>query len=341
MAKGAYLTPRIKNLIAKIYLEHRDYGPTKAREELLKKMKEEGLEKIFGTDFPSVSSVSKQLKEYHDRDEERLPESKELDKPWSFSSLAKYPIAPEAIPLVVSIYEKCLMEDAPREWFPSIREALWTGRLHKIIELYQPRHILPDVRDAIQEAIIGGRERPIELKEKNPTNQELALAWGLKGKEIPLEDIVLEWAYTYSQYEIMSEIEGKPFDSGELDGYMMIDVYEFYGDRRNDFIGQIAEKYGVDEDKLRDLNLPIGVIERAAAISGKYEYRLFNVPVTEKSKIFSKEELEELEVVGMQNGLVYMVAKKDASDRLLHKLMKHQIYYSREAQNERIHTAKG
>ena len=264
MAKGAYLTPRIKNLIAKIYLEHRDYRPTKAREELLKKMKDQGLHEIFGTDFPSVSSVSKQLKEYRDRDEERLPVSKELDKPWTFSSLAKYPIAPEAIPLIVSIYEKCLMEDASGDWLFSIREALWIGRLHKIIELYQPRHILPDVRDAIQEAIIKGREMPTELEKKNPTNQELALAWGIEGKEIPLEDIVLEWAYTYSQYEIMSEIKGEPFDSGELDGYMMIDVYEFYGDRRNDFIEQIAEKYGVDEDKLRDPNLSIGDIGQIA-----------------------------------------------------------------------------
>lgn len=266
MAKGAYLTRRIKNLITKIYMDNPSCGPTKAREELLKKMKEEGLEKIFGTDFPSVSSVSKQLKEYRDRDEERPPELKELDKPWTFSSLAKHPIAPEAIPLLVSIYEKCLLEDASGEWEVSIREALWIGRLHKIIELYKPKHILPDVRDAIMHEVIHKRAMPTELEGKEPTNRELALAWGIKGKEIPLEDIVLEWAYTYSQYEIMSEIEGNPFDSSEsgLDVYMMGDVYEFYGDRREDYIEEIAEKYGVDEDKLRDPNLSIGDIGQIA-----------------------------------------------------------------------------
>lgn len=268
MAKGPRITDEVKWLIAKIYLEHPDWRAKEVRMEVNTRLCKKNPK--LNPDWPGLSTVQKELTEIRKKYAARPPEATKLDEPWSLGSLVEYPIAPEAILRVVSIYEKCLLEAASEDWLLSIREALWIGRLHKIIELYQPEHILPDVRDAIQEAIISGRELPIELKGGNPTNQELASAWGLKGKEIPFEDLVLEWAYTYSQYEIISEIEGKPFGSRELDIYIMANVYEFYGDRRNDFIEQIAEKYDVDEDKLVALNLSIGDIERAA-MSGKYQ----------------------------------------------------------------------
>ena len=90
MAKGPYLTPKIKRLTAQIYSEDHQIKPTKARESLLKKMKAEGLDEIFGSNFPSVSTVSKHLKEYRDKDEARSLESKGLDKPWSTFSLREY-----------------------------------------------------------------------------------------------------------------------------------------------------------------------------------------------------------------------------------------------------------
>ncbi|MFC1965707.1 hypothetical protein ACFLWI_02000 [Chloroflexota bacterium] len=276
MAKGAYLTPRIKHLIAEIYRKNRSLGPTRTREELLKKMKEEGLDKYFGPNFPSISSVSKELTEYKKNDEGRSSESKALDAPWTFGSLAEYPISPDAIPIVVSIYEKCFMENLivgcqSDDWLLSVREALWIGRLHKIIELYKPRHVLPDVRDAVFHRVIhptkAEQEMLNELEAKNKaTNQELALVWGIKGKEIPIEDIVLEWAFTYSISEELSEIEGEPFDSSELDYNMMRDLYEYWGDRREEFIENIAETYGIDEYELRENpNLSIGDILKFAA----------------------------------------------------------------------------
>jgi hypothetical protein len=275
MAKGAYLTPDIKHLIGDIYLENRSLGPTKTREELLKRMKEKGLDKNFGPDYPSVSSVSLQLKKYKENDDERTPESKGLDKPWTFASLAEYPIAPEAIPIVISIYDKCWYETCligcdMEDWLLTVREALWIGRLHKIIELYKPRHVLPDVRDAIIDIIFNAtneeREMLNELKAKNKaTNHELASLFGLKGKEIPIEDIVLEWASTYSDYEELSEIEGEPFDSSELDNNMVGDVYEYWGDRRDGIIEKIAEKHGIDENILRENStLSMGDILRIA-----------------------------------------------------------------------------
>jgi len=130
MAKGAYLTPRIKKLVAKIYLEnHRQIGPTKAREELLEKMRGEGLDKIFGPDFPGVSSVSKLLKEYDERYEGQSPELKELDKPWSTISMSKYPIPPEALPAVLQLWV-WTRENLDIEF--TIREAQWVARLYAV-----------------------------------------------------------------------------------------------------------------------------------------------------------------------------------------------------------------
>lgn len=132
MAKGAYLTPRIKNLIAKIYLEnHRRIGPTKAREELLRKMKEEELDKIFGPDFPSVSSVSLQLKKCTKYDEERLPESKRLDEPWSTVTLVKYPIPPEAL---LSVLRAWVYTSEKLNDIFTVRQALWVARFYGLTE---------------------------------------------------------------------------------------------------------------------------------------------------------------------------------------------------------------
>jgi len=333
MAKGYHLTPEVRKLITRIYLDHPSYGPTQIHKELLNRMKETGLDKKYGSDWPGISAVGKVVREIRTRDSARSPESKSLDEPWTFASLAEYPIAPEAIPLVASIYDKCLMEgNWTEEWNLTIREALWIGRLHKIIELHKPRHLLPDVRDAVTHFIIKQREWPTELGE-HPTNQELAEAWGLKGKEIPLEDIVLEWAYTYSQYEEMSEIEGEPFDSNELDFHILRDVYEYYGDRRNDFIEQIAEDYGVDANKLEALNLSIEDIKQAALRSSEPQCRIFYVPDAEMSKM--AEELRELKIGGFRGNLVFLEPNKDVPDKLLHKLDKYEVEFSKEAQNER------
>jgi len=333
MAKGYHLTPEVRKLITRIYLDHPGYGPTQIHKELLNTMKETGLDKKYGSHWPGISVVGKVVREIRTRDSARSPELKSLDEPWTLGSLAEYPIAPEAIPLVVAIYDKCLMEGNNSEgWNLTIREALWIGRLHKIIELYKPRHLLPGVRDAVLDFLYEKREWPTELG-KHPTTQELAEAWELKGKEIPLEDIVLEWAYKYSQYEEISEIEGEPFDSHELDFDIIRDVYEYYGDRRDDFIEQIAEDYGVDANKLRALNLSIEDIEQAALRSSESQCRIFYVPNAEMSKM--AEELRELGIGGFRGNLVFLEPNKDVPDKLLHKLDKYEVEFSKEAQNER------
>jgi len=233
-------------LIGDIYRKNRNLGPTKAREELLKRMKEKGLDKNYGPDYPSVSSVSLQLKKCKENDDKRTPESKELDKPWSIGSLSKYPIPPEAIPLVSSIYEKCLIAGLSTEWLLSIREALWIGRLYKILEIYHSRHILPR-SSAEEEALL------IKLGHLPKAYQK-----------IKLEDLILDWAYAYSGWEELSEINGESlFNSDEIDGELMNSIFSYYGERRRDFIDDMVEKYDIDDDEYKELqSMPLDDIQR-------------------------------------------------------------------------------
>ena len=236
--KGKRGRPAIKPSVRKTIFEkaiNRKQLPRLALAVELKNLIEE-----MGEVPPSEETMVKLISQARNR-----PVDSPLDNSWSLGCLTQYDIPSEALPIVMNIYNKCLVED---DEF-TIREALWVGRLHKIIELYERGCMLPDVR----EAIISGR---------SPNS--------IKGEKIEFEDLVLDWAYKYASYERISEIEGESFDSSELDWYVMINIYEFYGDRRSDAISEIAEEYGADWDKLMALNLPIGKTKEAAR-SGKYQ----------------------------------------------------------------------
>ena len=137
MSKGPYLTPQIKRLIAEMYLKNPTMGPSKARGELLKEMKAQGLDQNFGPNFPSVSSVSIELKKCKEQNEKRLPESKELDKPWSIGRIAAkgYDIPPESIPILLKLQEY----RANLGLRFTVRDAWWASRL---LPLIKPR-VLP------------------------------------------------------------------------------------------------------------------------------------------------------------------------------------------------------
>jgi len=130
MPKGPYLTPRIRTLIADIYIEDCAIGPTKAREELLKRMKAEGLDTCFGPDYPGVSAVSKELKQLRQVDGSRPSKAKELDRPWHLLTLATYDISPEAIPYVMRVQATRIQIGFPL----TIREARWVARLSLFVD---------------------------------------------------------------------------------------------------------------------------------------------------------------------------------------------------------------
>lgn len=127
MGKGPSVTRAVQELLARIYVRNRAIRPTEARTELLASMKERGLHELFGPDYPSVSTVSVYLKKFRERDEARTHEANELDKPWSIRSISRYPIAPEALRIVLHLWVWTL-ENLKSEL--TIREAQWASRLY-------------------------------------------------------------------------------------------------------------------------------------------------------------------------------------------------------------------
>jgi len=84
------------------------------------------------------------------------------------------------------------------------------------------------------------------------------------------KDLVYDWAFLYAGEEWVCEFLGKPFDNTKLDLEMIKDVYYARETRREIVIWAIAEKYGADPVKLKDLNLSIKETEEIAK-SGKYK----------------------------------------------------------------------
>jgi len=341
MPLGPIITEDVKDLIRKFHRRHRTWTAKTIQKKVSEQWHREHPE--YPTGWPSLSAIQSHLKKIKDQEKGRTDESKKLDEPWTFGSLAEYPIAPEAMPLVISIYDKCARGSGFSEgWMPSIREMLWAERLYKIIEFYKNKtqHVPPDVKDEIFDRIMqahknGDQElikklRAIEEGSENP-NLEFASYFGLKVEEIPLEDIVLEWASEYAGYEELAEEEGKAFDSTEaqLDGDLMRDVYERYGERRQNFIEDLEEEYSVDVDKLIELNVSLGEIEYAAQryANNKFQCRIFYVPKTEDSIL---EEARELKIGGFHSGLVILEPNKDVPDKLLHKMEKYEVNIKKE-----------
>ena len=74
-------------------------------------------------------------------------------------------------------------------------------------------------------------------------------------------DLVYDWAFLYTLEEMVFEMQGKPFDSSELDLEMMSNPYYASESRKEIFIHEIADKYSADPIKLKNLNLSLEEIE--------------------------------------------------------------------------------
>jgi hypothetical protein len=206
MAKAPLVTDAVRALIARVHQKYPKWKAPKVQKEVTYLLHKDNPKLPPG--WPSLSTVQKVLALIR---KNRLVDPK--DKPWSLSSLAEYPIPPEALPTVMSSYKKRLAED---DVLP-IREALWTARLYKLIDP---------------------------------------------------PDLVRDWAFLYALDEMISELQGKPFDSTKLDLEMINNPYLARETQREIAIWDIAQKYGADPVKLKDLNLSIEQTEEIAK-SGK------------------------------------------------------------------------
>jgi hypothetical protein len=258
MSKAPRITPEIERMISEIFLKNPGIKAKDARKKLLMKMRDKELDKIFGPDFPREGAISNRLRQLRVRAEERSTELTELDQPWSFATLKKYPIPSYDLPFVSSVWELCQKEGYPH-YVLTIREALWAGRLYKIIEKTRSKYPQPE------------------------TESQLALEYGFEGTEIPLENIVLEWASEYAFQDEMSEIEGQPYDTEDvlqLDFHIMHSVFENFGNKRHYCLEIIEDDYEIEPylvKELDSLNLTLGQIATAATLLTNNDIRIFRV----------------------------------------------------------------
>jgi hypothetical protein len=128
MARGNVLTPGIKKLIVKVYLEHPEWHTRKIREEVINQYHQ--VSRIYDDpNWPGLSVIQKELAKIRKKKSELPPEESELDNPWDVGSLLKYNIPPQAIPTLLQIRKT---QDDFSEWPLTIRQARWIGRLHSL-----------------------------------------------------------------------------------------------------------------------------------------------------------------------------------------------------------------
>jgi len=108
------------------------------------------------------------------------------------------------------------------------------------------------------------------LAEDDVLNIREALWVGRLFKIIDPQDLVWDWAFLYAIDEMIAEESGEPFNSRRLDLEMIRNPQAARETQREIAIWGIAEKYGADPVKLKNLNLSIEETEEIAK-SGKYK----------------------------------------------------------------------
>lgn len=128
MAKGPRITDEVIKLIAQVYLEYPNWRAKEIQSEVNARLY--NANPRLNPGWPGLSAVQKELTKIRRRDAMRHPESKRIDERWSIGTLAEFNIPPEAIPKVFQIQQNRRDAEKPQ----TIRQAMWAGRLHMLIE---------------------------------------------------------------------------------------------------------------------------------------------------------------------------------------------------------------
>jgi hypothetical protein len=116
MAKGRIVDDTTRLLIARVYRQHPEWRAKEVQVEVNKRL---------GQDWPGLSVVQKELTKIREHARIDNPE----DKPWSVATLDQYPMSPEALAIVFTVWKF----HVERDWSPlTIREAKWVSRLSGI-----------------------------------------------------------------------------------------------------------------------------------------------------------------------------------------------------------------
>jgi len=123
MPRGAKLTPEVEELIVEVCIKHPEWisKPKKIQQEVIRQLPD-SLKVWGGPNWPGVDVIKDRLrKTIRPSLQNRPPESKRLDKPWSLGASIEHGIPPDANRDLFDIWRVSLAIDQPI----SIRQARW------------------------------------------------------------------------------------------------------------------------------------------------------------------------------------------------------------------------
>jgi len=149
MAKGPLVTEAVEILIASVYDEHPQWTAAKVRQTVSALLRKHNPDLPPG--WPGLNSVQKVLAILRKKSKEK--EQDPLDQAWSIGISAKHGISPEAIPVILKVWESWEEREAEGQrrdlpTRPSVREAQWVDRL---------RHVIPDIEALGRTAAVYAR----------------------------------------------------------------------------------------------------------------------------------------------------------------------------------------
>lgn len=129
MARGRTVPSKVEGLIKRIYLANERMKASEIRNLVRATLSnDKNYSELWPIPegWPSLRKVQDVLANFKKNLERESTEEKEQEEPWDISTLGKYPIPPEVVPLVLEI---SMSLEEPL----TIREAKWLGRLANLL----------------------------------------------------------------------------------------------------------------------------------------------------------------------------------------------------------------
>ncbi len=139
MPKGPKIDKNIERLILRIHEANPNLVAKEVQARLFETQEWKMIPtKTFPDNWPGVDAIQKLIKETRDIKIRIGPDIKDL--PWSIVSLSRYPITPEALPIVLKVWARSTEMSA----LLTINQALWVSRIYTLYKAKSQRDLNHD-----------------------------------------------------------------------------------------------------------------------------------------------------------------------------------------------------
>jgi len=203
MARGKKITSEVRGLIRREFLNNLKHNKKRKAKEIRNEVEDilRRDEKNYGhlwpipKDWPGLSTVQHEVAEVKEELKKQSAEEKEQEGPWDMSTLGKYPIPPEAVPLVLEI---SMSSEQPL----TIREAKWLGCLANLLSTI-----------LVQQGEVPTMDWIRGIAEFYATTERINM---LMGERVPPVMDKILWDFL-TKRESMDEVRKRGFDPGNND----------------------------------------------------------------------------------------------------------------------------